>query len=143
MKKTVEILLIEDNEGDAFLFKESFKNVKSPHQISVCHDAEEAILYVHRQEKYIEATIPDLIFLDLNLPKRNGLEILKEIKGTSELRHIPVIVFTSSHSDKDIRKSYELYANCYIKKPISIDRFREIAAGIEAFWFNLAELPPA
>jgi chemotaxis family two-component system response regulator Rcp1 len=141
INRPFEILLIEDNEGDVFLFKESFKSVKSPHRISVCNDGDQASTFLYKKESFATAPSPDLIILDLNLPKKNGLEILKDIKDCPDLKHIPVIVFTSSHSEKDIKKSYQLYANSYIKKPISIEHFRNIAVGIEAFWLTLAELP--
>lgn len=144
MNKPLEILLIEDNDGDVFLFKESFKSIKKrPFNLSVCRDGEEAMDFLHRSERFSNAPVPNLIFLDLNLPKINGLEILKEIKESMALKSIPVIVFTSSDSDKDIKKSYDYHANCYIRKPISIEKFREIAAGIEKFWFEITEMPPS
>lgn len=135
------ILLIEDNPGDVRLTQEAFKEGKKKVNLEVVMDGVEAIKYLRKQEQYAEVPIPDLILLDLNLPKWDGREVLKEIKTDKELKRIPVVVLTTSNAEQDIIKSYDLHANCYINKPVDFDNFFEIIQKIEDFWLITSILP--
>ncbi|MDX2246081.1 MAG: response regulator [Bacteroidia bacterium] len=139
----MNILLVEDNPGDVRLTKEALKEAKffENVKLSVVPDGEAAIHYLNRQGKYADADVPDLIFLDLNLPRKDGREVLKEIKEDKKLRVIPVVILTNSESEQDIQKSYDLHANCYITKPVDINRFFEVIKSIENFWFSIVQLP--
>ncbi len=136
-----EILLIEDNPGDVRLIKEAFKDSKIPGSIHAISDGESAIQYLGAIGENGVCTRPDLIFLDLNLPKKNGLEVLEEIKTNPLLKSIPVVVLTSSNSDEHIYRSYHLNANCYITKPVEFEQFADVVKVIETFWFSVARLP--
>jgi len=136
-----EILLVEDNPGDVRLIQENFKDIKLLNRMSVVRDGEEALAFLHRQGKYAEAPRPDLVLLDLNLPKKDGREVLAEIKSDEQLRRIPVVILTSSSAEQDILKTYDLYANCYITKPIDLEQFAKLVKMIEEFWFTLVKLP--
>lgn len=139
----MNILLVEDNPGDVRLTKEALKETRFFENVnlSVVPDGEAAIHYLYRQGKYANAEMPDLIFLDLNLPRKDGREVLKEIKQDQKLRVIPVVILTNSESEQDIQKSYDLHANCYITKPVDINRFFEVIKSIETFWFSIVKLP--
>lgn len=139
----MNILLVEDNPGDVRLTQEALKesNFSHPLQLKVVPDGEEAILFLSRKGKYADEEIPDIIFLDLNLPKKDGREVLAEIKENPQLKMIPVVVLTTSEAEQDIIKSYQLHANCYITKPVDINQFIEVVKSIENFWFNVVKLP--
>jgi CheY-like chemotaxis protein len=138
----IEILLVEDNPGDVRLTIEALKEGKVANRINVAEDGIEAMAFLHQEGKYTNAPKPDLILLDLNLPKKNGREVLAEIKMDSNLRSIPVVVLTSSEAEKDIVATYNLHANCYITKPVDFDQFINVVRSIEDFWFKLVRLPP-
>lgn len=138
----IEILLVEDNPGDVRLTIEALKEGKIANQINVAVDGMDAMAFLHREGKYSNAPKPDLILLDLNLPKKNGREVLAEIKIDPNLRCIPVVVLTSSQAEKDIVMTYNLHANCYITKPVDFGQFIDVVKSIEDFWFNVVKLPP-
>lgn len=137
----VNILLVEDNPGDVRLTQEAFKEGNIPVNLSVVMDGVEAIRYLKKDAPYHMNPTPDLVLLDLNLPKRDGREVLEEIKMDPTLRHLPVVVLTTSNAEQDILKSYNLYVNCYINKPVDFDKFFDIIKKIEEFWFKTAILP--
>lgn len=137
----MNILLIEDNPGDVRLTQEAFKEGRLPINLEVVMDGVEAIKFLRRQAPYEHAIIPDLILLDLNLPKRDGREVLEEIKTDENLKRIPVVVLTTSNAEQDILKSYNLHVNCYINKPVDFDKFFDIIQKIEDFWLSTAILP--
>jgi two-component system, chemotaxis family, response regulator Rcp1 len=139
--KPVDILLVEDNPGDVRLTQEAFREARTPIKINVAMDGEEAIAYLRRQFPFEEATRPDLILLDLNIPKKDGREVLAEIKADPLLHDIPVVVLTTSNADQDIQKTYNLEVNAYINKPVDFDRFFDIVQKIEDFWLMTAILP--
>ncbi|RMG86174.1 MAG: response regulator [Bacteroidetes bacterium] len=143
MKKSrpVNILLIEDNPGDVRLTQEAFKEGRLPIHMEVVMDGVEAIKYLRREAPYQDKTMPDLILLDLNLPKRDGREVLEEIKTDPDLKRIPVVILTTSNAEQDIMKSYNLHVNCYINKPVDFDQFFDIIQKIEDFWLTTAILP--
>lgn len=140
--RPIEILLVEDNEGDARLTKEAFKENKIHYRLSVARNGEDALNFLKQEGQYAKALRPDLILLDLNLPKKNGREVLEEIKKDLSLRRIPVVILTVSQSEEDIMKSYDLYANCYIAKPVDLNEFMEIVKFVKNFWLNIVKLPP-
>lgn len=139
--RPVSVLLVEDNPGDVRLTQEAFNECKSEIDLTVIMDGLEAIHYLKKQENHKEATTPDLILLDLNLPKKSGKEILAEIKNDPQLKRIPVIILTTSNAEYDIIKSYDLHVNGFINKPVDFDRFFEIIQHIEKFWLQTAILP--
>jgi len=143
MKKArpVNILLIEDNPGDVRLTQEAFKEGRIAIQLEVVMDGVEAIKFLKKEAPYTEKITPDLILLDLNLPKRDGREVLKEIKSDDFLKRIPVVILTTSNAEQDILKSYNLHVNCYINKPVDFDKFFDIIQKIEDFWLTTAVLP--
>jgi len=136
-----EIMLIEDNPGDIVLTIEAFKECSTPHTITAFKDGVEALKFLRREGKYSEAKMPDLILLDLNIPKKDGRELLAEIKSDNGLKIIPIIVLSTSKNEKDIVTSYELKANCYICKPVELDSFINIILEIERFWLKTVKLP--
>ena len=140
--KPIEILLVEDNPGDARLVKEALKDVKVLNNLRVAKDGVEALDFLHREGNHTGAPRPDLILLDLNLPKKNGREVLKEIKADKNLKRIPVVVLTTSKAEEDILRSYDLQANCYITKPVDLDEFIKVVKSIKDFWFTIVKLPP-
>ncbi len=140
--KPVEILLVEDSPGDIRLTQEAFKEGKLLNSLHVVNDGVEALAFLRRQGKYAQAPRPDLILLDLNLPKKDGREVLAEIKPDEDLRRIPVVVLTISEAEEDILKSYNLYANCFITKPVEFMKFMDVVRAIEDFWFSIVKLPP-
>ncbi len=138
----MDILLVEDNPGDARLASEAFKEGGSQTRLHVVQDGVEAMAFMRGQGAYASMPRPDLVLLDLNLPRMDGREVLAEIKRDETLKRTPVIILTTSQADTDILRGYDLYANCYIVKPVDFDRFIEVVKGIEAFWRNLVRLPP-
>ena len=140
--KPVEILLVEDNPGDVRLTQETMKEFKVLNNLSVVGDGVEAMAFLRREGKYAEAPRPDLILLDLNLPKKDGREVLSEIKRDEQLKRIPVVILTTSGAEQDVLKTYQLHANCYIKKPVDLDQFSAVIKSIEQFWFTIVKLPP-
>lgn len=141
MSKPIEILLVEDNPGDVRLTRESFKEGKIANHIQVAKDGVEAMEILRRQGAHQTAPRPDLILLDLNLPRKNGREVLKEIKEDPDLRQIPVVVLTTSEAEEDIVRSYGLHANCYITKPVVLEKFIAVVKSIEDFWLTVVKLP--
>jgi chemotaxis family two-component system response regulator Rcp1 len=137
----IHILLVEDNEGDILLTKEAFEDAKIVVKLSIVKDGKEAIDFIDRNGKYAGETLPDLLLLDVNLPKKNGHEVLKYIKGKDSLKQIPVIMLTTSSTELDINLSYNNYANCYITKPVEVNDFLAIIATIENFWISIVKLP--
>ncbi|HWQ18815.1 MAG TPA: response regulator [Methanotrichaceae archaeon] len=138
----IEILLVEDNPGDVRLTIEALKEGKVSNRINVVVDGMDAMAFLHHEGKYGDAPKPDLILLDLNLPKKNGREVLAEIKKDPHLQCIPIVVLTSSQAEKDIIMTYSLHANCYITKPVDFDQFINVVRSIENFWFTVVKLPP-
>lgn len=139
---TVQILLVEDNPGDIRLTQEALKEGSINNQLNVVKDGVEALEFLHKKGKYNSAPTPDIILLDLNLPRKDGREVLHEIKNDEVLRMIPVIILTTSDAEQDIVKSYKLHANCFITKPVDLDQFIYIIRQIETFWFTVVHLPP-
>lgn len=137
----IHILLVEDNQGDIVLTTEALEEGKIANSLSVVRDGWEAIQYLEKKEGYEEVKRPDLILLDINLPKINGHEVLKHIKTSSKLKQIPVIMLTTSSDEVDIRKSYENYSNCYITKPVDVDSFMKVISTFEEFWISIVRLP--
>ncbi|MBI4563134.1 MAG: response regulator [Planctomycetes bacterium] len=138
----IELLLVEDNPGDIRLTEEAWKESRSLYRLNVVSDGVEALAFLRKEGPYARTPRPDMIFMDLNLPKRDGRDVLQEIKSDPVLRYIPVIVMTTSNADQDVLKSYSLHANCYISKPLDIDRFIQVIRTIEEFWINIVTLPP-
>lgn len=137
-----QILLVEDNPGDVRLTEEAFKQGRIENDLYVVSDGNEALDFLYRRDEYADAPRPDLILLDLNLPRKDGEEVLEELKADSELRSIPVIVLTSSRAEEDVVRSYELHANAYLTKPVDPDDFIETVRAFEKFWFSVVRLPP-
>ena len=137
----IEILLVEDNPADVCLVQESFAGGKVLNNLHVVCDGAEAIAFLHRNGHYANAPRPDLILLDLHLPKKNGFAVLADVKGEKCLKTIPVVVLTSSRTDLDVLKSYELQANCYIEKPVNLEKLLKVVKAIEEFWLEIACLP--
>lgn len=138
---SIHILLVEDNEGDIFLIKEALEEGKIVNKISVTKDGKEAIDFLEKKANYKNEETPDLILLDINLPKKNGLEVLEYIKTAENLKQIPVIMLTTSSSEKDVLLSYKNHANCFITKPLDVNNFLTIVSSIESFWINIVKLP--
>jgi two-component system, chemotaxis family, response regulator Rcp1 len=139
--REIEVLLVEDNRGDVRLTIEALKDGKIHNHLSVVSDGEEALAFLRRQGQYAKVPRPDLILLDLNLPKKDGREVLMEIKQEKDLKRIPVVILTTSTAEKDIIKTYDLHANCYITKPVDFDQFTNVVKSIEDFWFTVVKLP--
>ena len=139
--KPIHILLVEDNEGDVFLVTEALEEGKIINKISVTRDGKEAMDFLDKKGKYENEQLPDLILLDINLPKKNGHEVLEYIKGKDELKQIPVIMLTTSSSEKDILLSNKNHANSFITKPVDVDHFLKVIYNIENFWINIVKLP--
>jgi chemotaxis family two-component system response regulator Rcp1 len=139
--RPVEILLVEDNPGDVRLTREALKDAKVLNNLSVVGDGEAALDFLHRRGKYAAAPRPDLILLDLNLPRKDGREVLEEIKKDDSLMVIPVVVLTTSKAEEDVVRSYKLHANCYIPKPVDFNRFMEVVRQLENFWLAVVRLP--
>ena len=137
----IDILLVEDNEGDARLALEAMRDSKIRNKMHHVVDGEEAMAFLRKEGKYSKAPRPDLILLDLNLPKKDGREVLAEIKKDDELKRIPVVVMTISNAEEDILKSYNLHANCFITKPIDLSQFMKVVHSVEDFWLTIVKLP--
>jgi chemotaxis family two-component system response regulator Rcp1 len=140
--KPIEILLVEDNKADARLTMEALKDGKIQNNITVLEDGVEAMAYLRCEGKYSGAVRPDLIVLDLNLPKKDGREVLAEVKADPSLKTIPVVIMTVSKAEEDILKSYSLHANCYVTKPVDFTQFVKVVRTIEDFWLTIVKLPP-
>ncbi len=139
--RPVDILLVEDNPGDVRLTQEAFRDSRLPVKLSVVMDGEDALNYLFRRGNYADVTKPDIILLDLNIPKKDGKEVLSEIKNDDVLKYVPVVVLTTSNAEQDIVKTYNLNVNAYINKPVDFDKFFDIVQKIEAFWLMTATLP--
>jgi two-component system, chemotaxis family, response regulator Rcp1 len=140
--RLVEILLIEDSPSDAELTMEALREAKMRNHLSIVEDGVQAMEFLRRQGAYADAPRPDLIMLDLNLPRKDGREVLAEIKADPNLETIPVVVLTTSRAEQDIARSYHLHANCYVTKPVDFERFVEVVHSIESFWLYIVTLPP-
>ncbi|MEU7870599.1 response regulator [Dactylosporangium sp. NPDC049140] len=138
----IEVLLVEDDPGDVLMTQEAFEEHKVRNKLNVVQDGEEALAYLRREGKYAEATRPDLILLDLNLPRVDGREVLQVIKEDQDLRRIPVVVLTTSQADEDILRSYSLHANAYVTKPVDFDSFIAVVRQIDEFFVSVVKLPP-
>jgi len=137
----VEILLVEDNPGDVRLAQEALRDSKILNNVHVAEDGAEAMDFLHRQGKYARSPRPDLVLLDLNLPRKDGRQVLAEIKADDALKRIPVVILTTSKAEEDIVRSYDLHANCYITKPIDLEQFMRVVKAIEDFWLTVVRLP--
>ena len=140
--RPIEVLLVEDNPGDVRLTREALRDGKVSNRLSVVQDGVEALRFLRREEPYADAPRPDVVLLDLNLPKKDGRQVLQEIKQDPALRTIPVVILTSSDAERDISGAYALQANCYITKPVDLDQFITVVRSIEDFWFSIVKLPP-
>ena len=140
--QSAEILLVEDNPGDVRLVQEALRESKIINQLHAVSDGKEALAFLRKQGSYANARRPDLILLDLNLPRKDGREVLSEIKADPDLRRIPVVIVTSSKAEDDILKSYNHHANCYITKPLDLEKFIEVVKAIQDFWISIVKLPP-
>ena len=141
--RPIEILLVEDSAADVGLTVEAFKDAKIQNRMSVVEDGVEAMAFLRREGSHARAPRPDLILLDLNLPRKDGRQVLKEIKDEPTLRNIPVVVLTTSKGEEDVLRAYDLHANCYVKKPVDFNRFMEVVKSIESFWLTVVTLPVA
>jgi chemotaxis family two-component system response regulator Rcp1 len=139
--KQVEILLVEDSPVDVLITREAFAEFKILNTLHVVEDGVEALAFLRREGKYADAPRPDMILLDLNLPRKNGREVLAEIKADPKLKSIPVAILTTSHSEQDVLQAYDSYANCYIVKPVGFENFVEAMKSIRQFWFSVVTLP--
>ncbi len=139
--RLVEILLVEDNPGDVRLTQEAMKDGKMRNNLSVARDGVEAMAFLRHEGEFKDAPRPDVVLLDLNLPKKDGREVLAEIKADPDLRRIPVVVLTSSKADEDIASSYDSHANCYVTKPGDLEQFMEVIRSVEGFWVQIVKLP--
>jgi two-component system, chemotaxis family, response regulator Rcp1 len=139
--RSLHVLLVEDNEGDVRLIKEAFSESKIDKKFAVAKDGEDALNYLYKRGDYANTQRPDIILLDINLPRKNGFEVLEKIKSDPDLKRIPVIMLSSSSSEDHIAKSYDLNANCYVTKPVDFNEYTEAVKIIEDFWFQMAKLP--
>ncbi|HET6763937.1 MAG TPA: response regulator [Longimicrobiaceae bacterium] len=140
--RPVEILLVEDNPGDVRLTREALAEGKVRNNLHVAVDGVKALEFLRREGEHAGSVRPDLVLLDLNLPRMDGRQVLAEIKADPRLRHIPVVILTSSEAESDIARAYDLHANCYITKPVDLDQFIHVVRSIEDFWFSIVKLPP-
>jgi CheY-like chemotaxis protein len=141
-KSPIEVLLVEDDPGDVLMTQEAFEEHKLRNRLTVVSDGAEALSYLRQEGKYEHVVLPDLILLDLNLPRRDGREVLEEIKRDEKLRRIPVVVLTTSQADEDILRSYQLHANAYVTKPVDFERFIAVVRQIDEFFVSVVKLPP-
>ncbi len=139
--RAVEILLVEDNPGDVRLTQEAFREGKIRNNLYVAEDGVEGLAFLRREGKYADSPRPDIILLDLNLPKKNGIDVLAEIKTDEELKRIPVVILTTSVAEQDVLRSYDQHANCYIVKPVDLEQFLRVIQTIEDFWVTIVKLP--
>jgi len=142
-RSPIEILLVEDNPGDERLTREALKEGKVYHKLHWAKDGVDAMEFLHQRGKYKDAPRPDIILLDLNLPKKDGREVLAVVKNDADLKHIPVVVLTTSEAEEDVLKSYSLHANCYVTKPVDLEKFIHVVQSIDRFWLTVVTLPPA
>lgn len=140
--RAIEILMVEDNPGDVRLTREALKDAKVLVALNVATDGDEALKYLRRHAPHEAATRPDLILLDLNLPKRDGREVLAAIKSDDSLKRIPVVILTTSRAEEDVMRAYQLNVNCYVTKPVDFEQFTRIVQAIEDFWLTIVTLPP-
>jgi CheY-like chemotaxis protein len=140
--RPIEILLVEDNEGDLRLTREAFREGKVTNNIHAVADGEEAMEFLRRQGRFADAPRPDIVLLDLNLPRKDGREVLAEIKADPHLRRIPVVVLTTSRAEQDVLRAYDLNCNCYINKPVDLEQFFRVVEMIDSFWLTVVTLPP-
>jgi CheY-like chemotaxis protein len=141
--RPIEILLVEDSPSDTELTVEALKDFKVRNHVSIVQDGVQAMQFLRRQGPYVQAPRPDMIMLDLNLPRKDGREVLAELKGDDDLRTIPIVVLTTSRAEQDILRAYQLNANCYINKPVDFNQFLDVVRSIESFWLFVVTLPPA
>ena len=141
MGDVIEILLVEDNPGDARLTREALRDGKVRNHLHVVPDGVEAMAFLRREGRYADAPRPDLVLLDLNLPRKSGREVLADVKSDPALARIPVVVLTTSKADEDVAKAYEYHANCFITKPVDFEQFITVIRSIEEFWFTIVRLP--
>lgn len=141
MNKTIKILLVEDNPGDVVLTKAAFKKADFDYELYIATDGEKALDFLAKSGDYTEAVTPDIILLDLNLPRMDGFELLQQAKSMLNIKRIPVIILTSSEAEVDVVKTYDLYANSYIVKPVNLEKFASIVQSLGDFWFNSCKLP--
>ncbi len=140
--QSVDILLVEDNPGDVRLIQEALQDGKLLNRVATVTDGQKALAYLRKEGSYAQATRPDLILLDLNIPRKDGREVLAEIKADPHLRSIPVVIVTSSQAEEDILRSYNTHANCYVTKPVDLEKFVAVVRAIEEFWVSIVRLPP-
>jgi chemotaxis family two-component system response regulator Rcp1 len=140
--RPVELLLVEDNPGDIRLTLEGLKSAKVSNNMNVVRDGMEAMAYLRKEGEYADAKRPDIVLLDLNLPRKSGYEVLEELKNDDDLRRIPVVVLTSSKAEEDVLRSYNLHANSYVTKPVGLQEFAKVVGAIEGFWLTIVVLPP-
>lgn len=141
LSRPIEILLIEDNPGDVRLTQEALKDAKIVNAVTVARDGVDAMAFLRRQGEHADAPTPDLILLDLNLPRRSGFEVLEDLRGSPDLKRIPVVILTSSSAEQDVLSTYDLQANCYITKPVDLEQFLNVIRVIEQFWLTIVKLP--
>ena len=139
--RLVEILLVEDNPGDVRLTQEVFKEAKILNHLNVVGDGVDAMAFLRREGGFADVVRPDIVLLDLNLPRKSGRDVLEEIKGDPALRNIPIVVLTTSRAEQDVLNAYEHHANCYITKPVGLEQFIDIVRSISQFWLSIVELP--
>ncbi len=139
--REIDVLLVEDDPGDVLMTREAFEDYKVRNQLHVVNDGVEAMAFLRREGEYADAPVPDLVLLDLNMPRKDGREVLAEVKEDLALRLIPIVVLTTSAAERDLVKSYDLHANAYVVKPLDLDRFTEVVQAIENFWFTIVKLP--
>jgi len=140
--RIIEILMAEDSPGDVRLTQKALEHSKLRNNLNVVPDGVEAMKYLRKEGDYSEAERPDIVFLDLNMPRMDGRQVLAEIKADNSLKDIPVVILTTSDSEEDIERSYKMQANCYITKPVGMDQFIKVVTSIEDFWFTIVKLPP-
>jgi len=138
----IEVLLVEDDPGDVLMTQEAFADYKIANRLSVVTNGEDAIAYLRKQGRYADVPTPDLVLLDLNLPRRDGREVLRDIKGDPQLRRVPVVVLTTSEAEEDILASYDLHANAYVRKPVDFEQFVAAVRAIDDFFITVVRLPP-
>lgn len=141
MSNVIDILLVEDSPGDVRLTREALKEGGIANELHVAHDGEQALAFLRREGSYADAPRPELVLLDLNLPRLDGREVLREIKSDPSLKRIPVVVLTTSTAEEDVLRVYDLHGNCYIAKPVAFERFLDVVQSIEDFWLSIVQLP--
>jgi CheY-like chemotaxis protein len=139
--RPIEILLVEDDPGDTLITREALDHSKVTNRLHCCSNGEEALAFLHRTGEFADAVRPDLVLLDLNLPRRDGREVLAEIKSDPDLRRIPVVVLTTSQAEEDVLRSYDLHANAYVTKPVDFERFVDVVRSVDEFFFTVVRLP--